>query len=168
MAAVWFRRCMPAMTCVWVLVSLLACGGGGGSSPAPTPTPSDVAPTITTQPTSQTILAGNSVTFSAAASGTPVPAYQWERSLDGTTWTPIDGATQASYSFTASTSDNGVRFHVKADNHVGTPAISLPATLTVQWAPVILRHPQSQSVLEGGTATSRCPLMRIQLLHTSG
>jgi hypothetical protein len=40
---------------------------------------STVAPSITLQPVSQTVPAGYSVTFTASASGTPVPTYQWLR-----------------------------------------------------------------------------------------
>ncbi|PYJ03506.1 MAG: hypothetical protein DME25_12050, partial [Verrucomicrobia bacterium] len=36
-----------------------------------------VPPSITTQPQSQTVLAGSSALFSVAASGTPAPQYQW-------------------------------------------------------------------------------------------
>ncbi len=35
------------------------------------------APSITTQPASQTVTAGSSVTFTATATGTPSPSYQW-------------------------------------------------------------------------------------------
>ncbi|HVU22498.1 MAG TPA: immunoglobulin domain-containing protein [Opitutus sp.] len=37
------------------------------------------APSITTQPQNQTATAGGSVTLTAAASGTPAPAFQWRR-----------------------------------------------------------------------------------------
>ena len=47
-----------------------------------------VAPLITRQPVSQTVVAGTSVTFTASASGNPLPTYQWYR--DGTA---IAGAT---------------------------------------------------------------------------
>ena len=36
-------------------------------------------PLITTQPQSQTVAAGTEVTFVVAASGQPLPAYQWQR-----------------------------------------------------------------------------------------
>ena len=41
------------------------------------------APTITTQPNSQTVTTGNSVTFTAAASGVPLPTVQWQVSTNG-------------------------------------------------------------------------------------
>ena len=45
-------------------------------------------PAITTQPQSQTVTTGGTVTLAVAATGNPPPAYQWE--IDGT---PIAGAT---------------------------------------------------------------------------
>jgi hypothetical protein len=50
-----------------------------------------VPPAITTQPKSQTVTAGSSVTFSVVATGTPTLAYQW--TFDGT---PVSGATASS------------------------------------------------------------------------
>ena len=35
------------------------------------------APTVTTQPTNQTVHAGGTATFTAAASGNPTPTVQW-------------------------------------------------------------------------------------------
>lgn len=45
--------------------------GSGEVVPVATP------PIITAQPASQVAVAGNNVTFTAAATGTPAPAYQW-------------------------------------------------------------------------------------------
>ena len=87
-------------------------------------------PVFTLQPQSQTVAAGTSVTFNASANGSPVPAYQWERSADGATWVPISGATQATYTFTAQTADNLTWFRVKASNGAGT-AISSAVKITV-------------------------------------
>ena len=105
------------------VVLLLACGGGGGSSNSNTPA-------ITTPPADQNVAAGATATFTVAASGTPAPSYQWERSYDGTTWTAIATATGATYSYAAPLSDNGALFRAKASNSAGT-ATSASALLTV-------------------------------------
>ena len=60
----------------------------------------NTAPVITTQPVPQTVYAGDPVTFTAAASGSPTPTVQWYTSIDkGLTYAPIGGATSNSYTF---------------------------------------------------------------------
>src|SRR5262249_8199285 len=60
----------------------------------PTTTATPTSPIITTQPANQSVTAGQSATFTAAASGNPTPTVQWEVSTDGgTTWNAIGGAT---------------------------------------------------------------------------
>ncbi|HWA09944.1 MAG TPA: immunoglobulin domain-containing protein [Opitutaceae bacterium] len=88
-----------------------------------------VAPTITTQPASQSVLAERGVTFSAAASGSPVPAYQWY--FNGQ---PIAGATSASYSIARVQPGNAGSYWVVATNSAGS-ATSASATLTVAASP---------------------------------
>lgn len=93
-----------------------------------------VAPLITTQPQSVSVLEGGSATFSTVASGT-APSFQWQRSGDGTNWTDIAGATNASYTLAnVQTADNGALFRVRATNSAGT-ATSNAATLTVTAPP---------------------------------
>jgi hypothetical protein len=87
---------------------------------------SAAAPSITTQPSNQTVTVGSAATFSVAASGTTPLTYQWQKST-----TPITGATAANYTTAATTSsDNGSQFEVVVTNSVGT-ITSNAATLTV-------------------------------------
>ena len=84
-----------------------------------------VPPTITQQPASQTVLAGGSVTFTTAASGTPTPTLQWRR--DGQV---IAGATNATLTLAnVRATDAGV-YSVTATNPGGSQ-LSSAATLTV-------------------------------------
>jgi hypothetical protein len=85
-----------------------------------------VAPSITQQPSSQTVTVGQTATFSVTAAGTTPLTYQWQR---GTT--AISGATSASYTTPATTaSDNGTQFSVVVSNSLGN-ATSSVVTLTV-------------------------------------
>ena len=69
---------------------------------------SPVAPSITQQPANQTVVAGQTATFSVAAAGTAPFSYLWQK---GTT--AISGATSASYTTAATTtSDSGSQFSV--------------------------------------------------------
>jgi hypothetical protein len=47
---------------------------------------------------SQTVNVGGTVSFTAAASGTPTPTVQWQLSVDGgTTWFDVAGLTSPSF-----------------------------------------------------------------------
>ena len=108
---------------------LAACGGGSSSNPSSgtsTTPPGSTAPTITTQPGSQSVTVGQTATFSVIGSGTAPLSYQWQ-----TNGTAITGATASSYTTAATTlADNGSTFKVTVSNAVGT-ITSAAATLTV-------------------------------------
>src|SRR4029077_4149558 len=110
-----------------------------------------VAPSITTQPTSQTVTAGQTASFSVAATGTAPLSYQWQKN-----GVAISGATSSSYTTPATTSsDNGAQFTVAVSNTAGS-VTSNAATLTVNAAavaPSITTQPASQTVTAGQTAS---------------
>jgi len=114
------------------------------------------APTITQQPTNQTVAAGATATFTAAASGHPTPTVQWYTNSGGNTFSAISGATSPTYSFTASSSQNGWEYEAVFRNFFGS-ATTQPATLTVTTstptAPTITQQPTNQTVAAGATAT---------------
>ena len=93
--------------------------------------PGVTAPSITTQPGNATVKAGETATFTIAASGTDL-TYQWKIDRnDGNGWVNIDGATAASY--TTSTVDiscNGFKYQCVVSNSAGTDT-SNTAVLTV-------------------------------------
>src|SRR2546429_123265 len=84
------------------------------------------APSITTQPASQTVTVGQTATFTVVATGTAPLSYAWRKN-----GTAISGATAASYTTPATTSsDNSAQFTVTVSNVAGN-VTSNPATLTV-------------------------------------
>jgi hypothetical protein len=111
--------------------------------------PDPVAPSITGQPASQTIFAGQTATFSVTASGTAPLSYQWQKN-----GASIGGATSSSYTTPAETmADNGAQFSVVVSNSAGT-ATSNNAILTVNAvAPSITAQPASRTITAGQTAT---------------
>jgi Putative Ig domain./Immunoglobulin I-set domain. len=85
-----------------------------------------VAPSITTQPESQTVTAGQAATFSVVATGTPPLSYQWKKN-----GTSISGATSSRYATpNTATSDAGSQFTVTVSNSAGS-VTSNAAILTV-------------------------------------
>jgi beta-glucosidase-like glycosyl hydrolase len=78
-------------------------------------------PVVTKQPvTKVTVKAGTKVTLSAAASGSPTPTVQWQRSTNGgRSWVTQVGATKASYTFTATSAMNGRQYRAVFTNDSG-------------------------------------------------
>jgi hypothetical protein len=81
---------------------------------------------VTGLPATQTPAANGVITFSAAASGHPLPSSQWQFSTDaGNTWADVaanadvGGGASASYSFLANSSENGWEYRVVFSNSQG-------------------------------------------------
>ena len=110
------------------------------------------SPKVTNQPTSQTVSAGATVTFNAAATGIPAPSVQWQVLTPGGFWSNITNATSPTYSFTAAAGDNSNQYRAYFSNTYGDD-LSTAVTLTVQYAPSITTQPTSQTVNAGQTAT---------------
>jgi serpin B len=87
---------------------------------------------VTLQPASTTVAPGSAATFTAAASGYPTPAIQWQLSTNGgKTVTDSLGATGTdTLTFTAATSQNGNEYRAEFINTLGNVATK-PATLHV-------------------------------------
>ena len=83
-------------------------------------------PSITSQPTNQSVTEGQPVTFTVSAAGTSPLAYQWQRNM-----VDIPSANSASYTIaSASLAENGAKFRCLVSNSFGN-ATSNEATLTV-------------------------------------
>ncbi len=81
----------------------------------------DVPPTVVTEPTAQTVIAGDEVTFTAGGAGNPPATVQWLVSTDqGRTYAPIPGATSSSLTFVARASDSGKLYRAVFTNAGGT------------------------------------------------
>jgi hypothetical protein len=104
-------------------------------------------PSITTQPSNQTVTLGSTATFTAAASGAPAPTVQWQYSSNGSTYTNLPGATSATYSVAAAAVASGYKFRAVFTNALGQVATSA-ATLTVD-----IGSGQQHTILSGQTVT---------------
>jgi glucose/arabinose dehydrogenase len=85
----------------------------------------NTAPSISSQPTSMTVAAGQTASFTVTASGTAPLTYQWQRNGAN-----IAGATSPTYTLTTAAADNGAMFRAVVSNAAGS-ATSNSATLTV-------------------------------------
>jgi hypothetical protein len=125
------RLKLRSIAVLWTLaLSLCACGSVGVGSSSSSSSSSDPgaasAPMITAQPAAQTIVIGQTATFTVAASGRAPISYQWQKN-----GAAIDGATSAAYTTPATTAaDDGAMFSVVVSNAAGN-ATSNAARLTV-------------------------------------
>ncbi|WP_108825970.1 immunoglobulin domain-containing protein [Ereboglobus luteus] len=110
------------------------------------------SPEITVQPANATANAGQSVTLTATAAGTPAPWFKWQSSVNGATWTDVPAASAATLTLTTAASMDGMQYRFVATNVRGS-ATSDVAALTVNHAPVITKPPASQMAAEGESAT---------------
>jgi hypothetical protein len=94
------------------------------------------APTFTVQPSNRTVVAGQTAQFVVTSTGSPPPAYRWQRLIVGGTWSDLSegngfsGTQTATLAVTTSVSMNGQQFRCIATNTEGTTTSS-PATLFV-------------------------------------
>jgi len=133
-------------------VSLTAANAGGTSAAVTlslTVNAAAVPPSISTQPQSQTVTAGASVTFSVVASGTGPLSYQWKKGTAN-----ISGATNSNYTIPATTSVDAGSYSVTVSNSAGN-VTSNAASLTVTTASTFAfsQHPVAITRSRGETAS---------------
>ena len=110
---------------------------------------------VTTEPASQTVFAGGTASFTVASSNpSGTDAVQWEVSTNGATaFSPVSGATSTTYSFPATTGENGNEYEAVFSNSLGTFA-SAAAALTVNLQPTVTGINPSAGPLGGGTTVT--------------
>jgi glucose/arabinose dehydrogenase len=91
-------------------------------------------PSITMNPSNQTVAQGQPATFNVSASGSAPLNYQWQRNMVNISGTNSPGYTIASTTL----ADNGAKFRCVVSNSFGN-ATSTEATLTVQPLPLIIQ-----------------------------
>lgn len=119
----------------------------------------DIPPAITLQPQSQTMDAGGSVAFTAAASGTPPISYQW--TLDDTN---IAGATNSSLTLLNIQTNAAGTYQVIATSPYGS-AVSSNAVLTV---PISTVEASGVSTVGGGSVTVPVQLISLGFENAVG
>jgi alpha-tubulin suppressor-like RCC1 family protein len=90
-----------------------------------TVTAAATTPTITTQPSSSTVISGGAASFSVVASGTSPLAYQWKK--DGSS---ISGATSSTYTIASTQTTDAGSYTIVVTNSAGS-VTSNPIVLTI-------------------------------------
>ncbi len=128
---------------------LLSFLGANANAPG-TNGPANVAPAFTTHPQSQTVNVGANVTFTAAATGTPTPAFQWQRS-----GTNLPGATGTTLTLNSVQVSDAGNYSVVASNAAGqvtSPAVTLTVNLPAT-PPAVASQPSGTVVVAGSNYT---------------
>jgi hypothetical protein len=130
----------------------------GTATSAPATLTVDTPPKAIVQPTDVSVVVGEAAVFKAAASGSPAPQVQWERSTDGgASWSSDKADVSGGGTLTvlaATLSENGYQYRAHFANSAGT-AVSNIATLTVseaKVAPTVTENPHASAVTQGETA----------------
>jgi Immunoglobulin domain/PA14 domain len=118
----------------------------GGTATLPSAYTYLAPPTITTHPANTAVTAGQTATFTVVASGAAPLTYQWKRGTSNV------GTNSATLSIPNAQTANAGSYTCVVTNSVGA-ATSNAATLTVNNAPFITKHPVSVIVMTGQTAT---------------
>jgi hypothetical protein len=118
------------------------------------------APTITTQPQSQLVVAGSSVTFTVAASGTPAPTYQWQKNSAN-----LSGATNSTLTLNNVQMTDAGNYTVLVNNAVGNVTSNVAALTVNRMAQTIAfgaidnkMYPVDTSFALSATASSGLPV----------
>ena len=121
------RSVSPTSTTTYTVTALTdaSCTAQAGDRTGSAVVSVNTAPSITSQPQSQTVTAGANVSFSVTATGTAPLTYQWRKGGAN-----ISGATSSSYNLTAVTTNDSGSYDVIVNNSCGA-ATSVAATLTV-------------------------------------
>ena len=106
------------------------------------------APQLSTSPIAQSVIVGQDVTFTAAASGSPTPAIQWYvEPFGASNFSAISGSVTQSLDVGAATlAENGCQYKATFTSNVGT-VTTVAAKLTVVPAPTI-----TSLIIDDGTA----------------
>ena len=112
-------------------------------------------PTITKQPEAQSVIVGQTATFTITANGSEPLSYQWQKSDSSDNWADISGAISTIYTTEATTTGmNGYQYRCVVSNSAGS-VTSDAATLTVEayTPPTTYTISADASPAEGGSVS---------------
>lgn len=111
--------------------------------------------TITQQPASQTIPAGQSATLHVVAQGKGTLRYQWYQGSSGDRQNPVSGATADTYTTPPLTANATYWVQVSDDTGGRTDSVTAVLTLLTSDQPAILGPPASQTISLGQNVALR-------------
>ncbi len=107
-------------------------------------------PTITQQPTDQTVGVGETATFTVSATGSPAPTYQWQKNTVDIT---LNGNSPTYTTPPVVKADSGAGYRCIVSNSEGDATSNTAHLIVSTTAPTVTTQPVNQEVGEGETAT---------------
>ncbi|RIJ70549.1 hypothetical protein D1871_18345 [Nakamurella silvestris] len=103
-------------------------------------------PSVFLGPETQSVSAGGTVVLTAAATGAPVPRFQWQREIGGV-WTDLPGATSSTLRLVGLTieADNGARYRTILTNDRGSATTEAATITVVAYRPVVIVTPPTDT-----------------------
>lgn len=170
------RLVLPLVACLAVMTFTSPGAGASTGREDGGTTGTPVAPVITSQPQSLSVVAGQTATFTISATGTPRPSVTWKYSSNGgTTYRSIDSESPT-LRFVVNSSQNGYLFQATARSSAGTVTSSAATltvlTSTVPAAPTVISNPVSAggavgSVVHFSAAANGNPTPTIQWQYSN-
>jgi hypothetical protein len=126
-------------------------------------------PVVTTQPTSQYYTSGQTLTFTAVASGTPAPSVFWQYSTNaGSTWSNAGSVTPSYTTGTLTGLQNGWEVQAIFYNSVNSSLFTTTNAATMRLASTEMVLPSSAATVTGGqwldaTASSGATSVKYEL-----
>lgn len=112
-------------------------------------------PTISSQPSNQTVSEGATATFSVTATGSGSLSYQWQKAPAGSgTFANISAATSSSYTTPATVlADSTSQYKCIVTDSNGSTTSSAASLTVTAVPPTITSHPSNTTVTSGATAS---------------
>jgi uncharacterized repeat protein (TIGR03803 family) len=107
----------------------------------------NLPPSILTQPTNQTVVAGDNAAFTVTLFGTAPFAYQWLYNS-----TPLAGATNSALTIPDAMPSDAGNYQVIVTNNWGSITSAVATLSVIPIPPMITNQPTNESVLYGDTA----------------
>ena len=150
-ATITATSCGTALTAMATVASGIADPNTGNNSSSTTVTSAGLAPVITLNPSNHSLAGSGTITFTAAASGTPTPTVQWQVSTNGgATFTNIPGATSTTLTITASPALDGNEYRAVFTNVCGSATTGMASTTTFD---LCLQDNTSKNILQINSKT---------------